>query len=224
MGFLSVNHTQIDTLIFDFDGTLAKLNIDFDRMRRAIDDLILLYGVDPQRLQHRFVLEMITETCAILQKRSRSQSLSFQKEAFRIIEAIEVEAAQRGELFDGTRELLTDLRKYSISAGIITRNCARAVHTVFPDIADHCPVVICRDDVQQVKPHPEQINLALSKLGSSARRAMMIGDHPIDIETGQNAGTLSAGVLSGHFREEDFIQAGADLVLSQASDILNWLR
>ena len=52
----------------------------------------------------------------------------------------------------------------------------------------------------------------------------MIGDHPIDIETGKNAGTRTAGVLTGHFREEDFLQAGADMVLREAPEILRRLK
>jgi phosphoglycolate phosphatase len=51
----------------------------------------------------------------------------------------------------------------------------------------------------------------------------MVGDHPLDIETGRNAGTLTAGVLTGHFQEDDFMTAGANLVLSQALDILKLL-
>jgi phosphoglycolate phosphatase len=223
MSFIYVQHTKVDTLIFDFDGTLAKLNIDFAQMRRAIDELVSAYGLAPEMLQHRFALEMIAETCAMLEKSSRSQALSFQKEAFRIIEEMEVAAAQRGELFDTTKDLLTSLRHHAISTGIITRNCAKAIRTVFPDIADYCQVVVCRDNVKQVKPHPEQINLALSRLASKASRTMMVGDHPLDIATGKNAGTLTAGVLSGLFQKDDFISAGADMVLPQASDIMNRL-
>lgn len=222
MTFLSINHTVVDTVIFDFDGTLAKLNIDFDKMRQAIHELILRYGLDLQTLQHRFVLEIITEAGTLLIKQSSQRSRSFLDEAYRIIESIEVEASIRGELFPGTKKLLTSLREYSIQAGVITRNCAKAVHTVFPDILSYCPVVVCRDDVKYVKPHPEQLTLVLSKLDAKADRSMMIGDHPLDIETGHNAGTLTAGVLTGHFREDDFMTSGADLVLSQASDILNY--
>jgi phosphoglycolate phosphatase len=126
-------------------------------------------------------------------------------------------------LFGGTKELLTALRQQSLKTGIITRNCAKAVWTVFPDIASYCPVVVCRDDVTHVKPHPEQINLALSRLGGRADRAMMIGDHPLDIETGRKAGTWTAGVLTGRFQADDFILAGADLVLTEAPDILKRL-
>lgn len=224
MSFLSIHHSIVDTVIFDFDGTLAKLNIDFDQMRHAIGDLVAHYGIAHQTLQHRFVLEIIDEAGAILRKHSFHKSQSFTDEAFRIIESIEIEAAQKGELFGGTKELLTVLQEQSIRAGIITRNCSKALHTVFPDISSYCPVVVCRDDVKHVKPHPEQLNLALLRLGSNAERSLMIGDHPLDIETGHNAGTLAAGVLTGHFREDDFITAGANMVLPQASDILKLLN
>jgi len=220
MSPLFIKRTAVDTVIFDFDGTLAKLNIDFDRMRYMISELISRYGVDQQILKHKFVLEIIDEAASLLQKHSRRQAVSFIREAYQIIENIEIEAARRGELFSKTKNLLTVLKKSSVHAGVITRNCARAVHTVFPDISSYCSVVICRDDVKHVKPHPEQLTLALKLTGGDPAQSIMIGDHPLDIETGRNAGTMTAGVLTGHFSESEFIQAGADIVLPQASDIL----
>jgi len=223
MSCLLINHQSIDTVIFDFDGTLAELNIDFDQMRREVTELVVRYGIDPLVLQHRHVLEVIEEAGELLLGRSRRQSLSFISEARGAIEKIEIEAARRGKLFDSTQNLLQTLRTQDIRTGIITRNCGQAVRTVFPDIADYCSVVVCRDDVGHVKPHPDHLGLALTKLGSKASRSIMIGDHPLDIEAGRNAGTLAAGVLSGHYREDDFIRAGADLILPQASEILKLL-
>lgn len=224
MSCIILNHTVLDTVIFDFDGTLAELNIDFDRMRREIGGLISRYGIDEQILQHRYVLEIIDEAGALLLKNSQRASRSFADEAFRMIEDIEVEAAKRGNLFDTTKDLLQELNQHNLRTGIITRNCVRAIHTVFPDISTYCAVVVCRDAVKHVKPHPEHLNLALKLLGSAAGRSIMIGDHPLDIETGRNAGTRTAGVLSGHYRDEDFSRAGADLVLPHASDVLKLLR
>ena len=224
MSPLFIKRSTVDTVIFDFDGTLAKLNIDFDRMRYMISELISLYGIDRQILRHRFVLEIIGEAAEFLRKYSPRQAETFIREAYRIIEYIEIEAARRGELFSKTKDLLTILKDASIPSGIITRNCTRAVHTVFPDIASYCSVVICRDDVKHVKPHPEQLMLAIKQCGGVSAGSIMIGDHPLDIETGRNAGTLTAGVLTGHFSETDFIQAGADIVLPQASDVLNLMR
>ncbi len=223
MSVLSINQQPVDTVIFDFDGTLALLNIDFDRMRRSIHALLSSYGIDYKILRHTFILEIIDEAEALLQKSDGEKSESFITNAYRIIEEIEMEAARQGELFSGTKDLLTRLRTHSIRIGIITRNCSQAVLTVFPDITSYCPVVICRDDVGHVKPHPEQLNLALSRLHSPPERSVTIGDHPLDIETGRTAGTLTAGVLTGHFQEKDFIRISASIVLAEASDILNYL-
>lgn len=224
MNFLSLHDKIIDTVVFDFDGTLAKLNIDFDYMRLVIDRLISRYGIDDQRLQNGHVLEKIMEAQAILKNTSRVKAQTFLAGALLQIETIEVEAARRGELFEHTRPLLNELIRSGIRTGIITRNCAQAVYQVFPDISTFCPAVVCRDDVKQVKPHPEHIGKVLQILGSTARTSLMVGDHPMDIETGRNAGTLTAGVLSGHFKEDDFLKAGADIVLPRAADVLTLLK
>ncbi len=220
MAVLKINPSDINTIIFDFDGTLAHLNIDFQKMRDVIVSLILSYGVSGDRLRSNFVLEMMDEAADIISRRSRREAGAFLDEANDIIENMETKAAARGALFDDTKPLLRSLPLKNISVGIITRNCAKAVKIVFPDILSYCPVVICRDDVNKVKPHPEHISLALARLGSAPEKALMIGDHPIDITTGRNARTLTCGVLTGRSQKDDFIAAGADMVLANAAEIL----
>jgi phosphoglycolate phosphatase len=224
MALLKIKQSTIKTIIFDFDGTLAKLNIDFHRMREAVGKLILSYGITRDELHTDFVLEMIDSAAAILNQRSPHISKKFFDEANSIIEKIEIEAAENGELFDRTKELLNSLKSLKISCGIITRNYTKAVKIVFPDILSYCPVVVCRDAVNKVKPHPEHLNMALNKLGGSAKHTLMIGDHPLDIKTGRRAGTKTCGVLTGHFQKNDFIEVGADLVLPHAADILNIIK
>jgi len=220
--YLSIQDCRIDTVVFDFDGTLTKLNINFDQMRQAIYRLIARYGIGSHPFQNMFILEIINEASALLNKSFGDSSSSFKKEAMKIIEAIELEAAKKGELFPNSKALLRKLGNRSLRTGIITRNCSTAVHTVFPDVEDYCPVVVCRDDIDHVKPHPAHLTYTLSQLGGCSKTAIMIGDHPLDIETGQKAGTLTAGVLTGQFKECDFLQAGATIILPQASYLLNY--
>jgi phosphoglycolate phosphatase len=220
MAALKIRQSDIQTIIFDFDGTLAKLNIDFQKMREAITALILSHGIASDQLCSHFVLEMIDDAYEILNQRSDPEAVAFLDTANAIIEKIETNAAGSGELFEYTKELLSTLHAAEISCGIITRNCAKAVKMVFPDILSWCPVVVCRDDVNKVKPHPEHISLALTRLGSSPHSTLMMGDHPLDIQTGLNAGTKTCGVLTGRTPREDFISTGADIVISNASDIL----
>lgn len=221
---LKIKGVSIKTVVFDFDGTLAKLNIDFKQMRDAVLKLISSYGIERNYLQTDFVLEMINTSKEILSKRSPKKAEIFTNKAIKIIEAMEIEAAINGELFPQTKELFTRLKLFGISTGVITRNCEKAIKTVFPDILSYCDVVVCRDMVKNVKPHPEHLNKALQMLNSLAENTLMIGDHPLDIETGHKAGTRTAGVLTGRFQKSDFLSAGADLVLSQASDLLNMIN
>jgi phosphoglycolate phosphatase len=224
MATLKIKDIIINTIIFDFDGTLAKLNIDFKLMRDTVLKLISSYGIAQNDLQTDFVLEMINTSREILSNSSPQKAEIFTNIAIKMIEAMEIEAAINGELFPKTKELFTRLKLSGISTGVITRNCEKAIKTVFPDISSYCDVVVCRNMVKNVKPHPEHLNKVLQMLNSLAKNTLMIGDHPLDIETGRKAGTRTAGVLTGHFRKSDFLSAGADLVLAQASDLLNLIN
>jgi phosphoglycolate phosphatase len=224
MAALTIKQLIIKNIIFDFDGTLAKLNIDFHQMREDVLKLILSYGINRDRLHTDYVLEMIDSAAATLNQCSKQTADNFFNEANAIVENIEIEAAYHGELFDRSGELLGSLKSRDISCGIITRNCAKAVKIVFPDILSYCSALVCRDDVNNVKPHPEHLNMALKKLGGSAQNTLMIGDHPLDIKTGLNAGTKTCGVLTGRCKRSDFIEAGADLILPQAADILDIIK
>ena len=224
MSRLTIKGVAVKTIIFDFDGTLAKLNINFLEMRRKIDELIALYNIDVSAMQKTHILETVYSAYGILRLESPGRGARFKKQAYRLIEEIELAAAANGELFVHTKCLLEKLLFYTISAGVITRNCRAAVYKIFPDILRYCPVVVCRDTVTYVKPHPEHLNKALEMTGGRAENSLMVGDHPLDIETGKNAGTITAGVLTGSYSRKDFVQAGADLVLTEAAQILQWIR
>jgi phosphoglycolate phosphatase len=223
MATLTIKESNVKTIIFDFDGTLAKLNIDFDLMRKAVLKILPSYNIDPDNLRSPFILEMIKEAKLTLDKSSPEKAQAFSQNAFRLIEEIEIRAAVDGQLFDRTKELFSGLKLHGISSAIITRNCTKAVNLIFPDISFYCPVVISRNDVINVKPHPEHLNKTLQILKALPQNTLMVGDHPLDIITGRNAATLAAGVLTGRFLKEDFIKAGADLVLPEAADILNMI-
>ena len=65
---ISLHH--IKAIIFDFDGTLAVLNIDFSSMRERIFDLMRRYGVGEELIEERYLLEIIGEVYRILCRES----------------------------------------------------------------------------------------------------------------------------------------------------------
>ena len=214
MSVLSINHKRIDTVIFDFDGTLAELNIDFNQMRRAINELVSGYGIDHQILRHKFVLEIIDEADALLQKSSNKKSESFAREACRIIEDIEVEAARAGRIVQRNKKSADRPSETFYSrSGLLPETAPKRFiryFRTFNPIARWSSAAMMSIMSNRI---PNSSISHCHRLGSRADNSIMIGDHPLDIETGRNAGTLTAGVLTGHFQENDFMNAGANMVL-----------
>jgi phosphoglycolate phosphatase len=138
-----------------------------------------------------------------------------------LIEQIELEAAENGNLIDGTRELLHELKKRGIKTGVVTRNCCAAVNQVFPDIRLYVDSVITRDHTPLVKPDPEHLRLSLKEIQVAPEFASMVGDHPMDIKIGRDVGVLTIGVLTGASSQDDLILAGADIILEKAADLID---
>ena len=209
-------------IIFDFDGTLAQLNIDFSRMRQEVLELVSGYRVPlpPNGLRDLFILEMITAGAGLVSQYQPGKEAEFIERAHALIAAIEIKAARGGALFDGTRNMLTALQREGVKSGVITRNCLAAVQALFPDIDRYTQAVVTREQTPHIKPHPGHLMTALDILNVDAGQAAMVGDHPMDIQTGKDAGAFTIGVLTGYSRREALEQAGADMVLDTATDIL----
>lgn len=210
---------HIKAIIFDFDGTLAVLNIDFDSMRRQVFDLMKYFGVGEELIKERYLLEIIDEVYPILWEKNPSDAADFYQKSHQILYEVELRAAEKGRLIPGTEGVLKDLREKRIKVGIITRNCEEAVRKVFTDIDAYCDVFISRNSIKKVKPHPDHLSSAMKALDVSGEEAVMVGDHPIDIQAGKRVGMKTVGVLTGRTKREDFEKAGADYILRDATEI-----
>ena len=88
----------IKAIIFDFDGTLAFLNIDFSLMRERIFDLMRRYGVKEETIQEKYLLEIIDEVYQILWEKNSSHAEAFYQESHHILHEVEMRAAEKGKL------------------------------------------------------------------------------------------------------------------------------
>lgn len=215
---------QYDAIVFDFDGTLAELVLDFDLMKTkiaALGECFLPYRPVPDGMP---ALEWVDHLAGLVEAEGgRDAALEFHCRCRLTINAMEMDAARDGRLFPFTRGLLVTLSSEGVAAGVITRNITPAVRTVFPDIDEHVRVLLAREDVADVKPHPGHLLAALERLGVPPERALMVGDHPLDVETGKRAGVATLGVASGRVSEAELTTAGADAVLPEASMLPGFL-
>jgi HAD superfamily hydrolase (TIGR01549 family) len=63
------------------------------------------------------------------------------------------------------------------------------------------------DDVEQTKPHPDVVEVALERAGT--RDAVMVGDSRWDIEAAARAGLETVCVITGGWSEQELRDAGA---------------
>jgi phosphoglycolate phosphatase len=210
---------NIRAVIFDFDGTLAVLNIDFSQMRDQVFKLMRNHGIDESSIEEKYLLEIIDEVALILSKRNSSAAEEFYQKAHLILHEIEMKAAEEGRMLPGVKETLISLKRKGIKVGIVTRNCEEAVRKVLPDIEKVCDVFISRDSIKKVKPHPEQLTSVVKALHVTGEETLMVGDHTIDIQAGKRVGMKTVGVLTGRTQREEFEKAGADWILEDASEI-----
>jgi phosphoglycolate phosphatase len=202
---------MIEAVVFDFDGTLTELRLNFQHLREEILKVLAPY-VAAEILEKKtspFVIEMIYELAAECEPESAKALV---RESFRRLVELECEAARGKDVFPFTRSVLAWLKDRDIKIAIITRNCMDAIALAFRDLPEYIDAVITRDDTDMVKPHPEHLKRALSKLQVLPGKALMVGDHPTDIMAGKASCVKTVAVLTGTTRREAFEQVGADYI------------
>lgn len=211
---------KIEAIIFDFDGTLAELTIDFSEMKKRLKALGSAFMDPLPEREDLPALEWVDFMADCLSENDPDLGKEFHTRCRFLIITMELEAARNGTLFPFTCEMLSGLRESGVKTGIITRNTASAVRQMVPDVESISGCFLAREDVQKVKPHPDHLFKALEIVGVKAENALMVGDHKIDIETGKNAGAMTAGVATGRVSIEELEKAGPDFVAADCAELM----
>jgi len=132
-----------------------------------------------------------------------------------------------GEMIDevapmeGARELISDLRrrghKVLLASSARREEVERYRQMIDPDgLADGWT---CEADVEQTKPQPDLVEVALRKAGADAKEGVMIGDSPWDARAAERAGVQTIAVMCGGFSREELLQAGAVAVYESVAQL-----
>ncbi len=214
----------IKAIVFDFDGTLAKPTLNFEAMNQAAQRAVaaLFPAAAPQDRPALEWLESIKNELELAKQPELAKKLDWA--ARQAMAKVEVQAAKTGGLFSTTRPMLLHLKQLEIKTAIITRNCRQAVEALLPPAENLYNCLLTRDDVCAVKPHPNHLLSALIILGHTPNNALMVGDHPTDVETGKRAGVRTAAVSCGHAPMAKLIASQPDLLAANCAELLNMLQ
>jgi hydrogenase expression/formation protein HypE len=168
-------------VLFDFDGTLTRPgSLDFPAIRRAL-------GCPAGRP----ILEFIESL----------DDAEARRQAFRVLDGMELEAARRSEPNEGAEETVRALAARGLPLGILSRNSRSSVREAlerFPTLCERdFAAIVCREDVRRQKPHPDGVHAAAAQLGCSAADLVVVGDYVFDIDAGKRAGSHAVLLANG---------------------------
>jgi len=124
--------------------------------------------------------------------------------------------------FPGAVETVAELARRGVALAVVTSKLRRGTLRGMElcGITEHFDVVITPEDVENAKPHPEPVQLALARLGVPPEEALFVGDSPHDMVSGRAAGTRTAAALWGPFPRASLLAERPDFLLERQQDVL----
>ena len=126
------------------------------------------------------------------------------------------------QAFPGMLELLRKLDGESRTLGIVSAKRHDIVQLALDALGfgDTLDIVVGSDEAPRGKPHPDQILLALERLGADSDRTAYVGDAPFDVAAAKAAGVHAVGVTWGGIHTRERMEAeGPDAVVDTAEEL-----
>ncbi len=213
---------KINTVLFDFDGTLVNANdviiaswqhtyMHYLGREESVEKITACFGEPLLLSMAREFPEVDPEESAEVYRRYQQQY-----------------ADEMVKIFPGIRELLEDLKDRGCRMGIVTsrtRESAGRYMRMF-GIEGYFEAMVTCEDTDIHKPNPEPILLCLDKMGIRADEALMVGDSPFDIKCANNAAVKSVLVGWRITAEGEALidDAAEDFTIAQPAELIDILK
>ncbi|WP_254530724.1 HAD family hydrolase [Natrinema gelatinilyticum] len=165
--------TGYDAIVYDLDGTLVELDVDWNAVAVDVREVYVRSNVDPPGDGLWDMLESASDVGL----------------------AAEVESTIAVHEHDGARTSVRlaradELLERSHPTGVCSLNCERACRIALEEHALEPAVdaVVGRDTIGTWKPDPEPLLATVRKLDADPGRALFVGDSARDRETAKRAG------------------------------------
>jgi N-acetyl-D-muramate 6-phosphate phosphatase len=219
-----MNH-PIDAVLFDLDGTLIDSAPD---LAGAANDLRTQRGLEA--LPYESLRPMVGAGARgmvglAFGLRPGEEGFEPLRDAF--LARYAERMLERTRVFDAVEPVLQMLSAAGVPWGIVTNKAARYAEPVVRGLGldARAGVLIAGDTTAHAKPHPAPLLEAARRLGRDAGRCVYVGDDLRDMQAGRAAGMATLAAGWGYLGQGEPIDDwGADAVLEEPAQLLNWLR
>ena len=128
-------------------------------------------------------------------------------------------------VYPGIVEVVRAIREAGVSTGLVTsKNRNGALRGLgVAGLVDMMDVLVCADEVDNPKPHPEPVEKAVRLLDGNPAQTIYVGDSIHDMQSGRAAGVRTAAALWGPFGRSHLTGASPDYWLDTPPELLRLL-
>ena len=216
--------TDIRTILFDLDGTLADTAPD---LAYALNTLLQEQG--RAALAYDLIRPEASHGAKALLRLGFSltpDDAGYEALRRRFLEIYAANLTRGTRLFDGMPQLLAEIRARGMNWGIVTNKPKSLTEPLVDQLGlrDDAACVVSGDTTANSKPHPEPMLHACRAAGSRPDQCLYVGDAARDIEAGRVAGMQTLVALFGYINSHDDPHSwGADGMIRHPREVLDWL-
>lgn len=209
---------QVQAIIFDFDGTIVNT---LDDLANAVNYTLRAFDLPEHPVEaYKHLVGNGVET---LIKRASGNDSRAEEICSSYKEYYNQHMTDVSRPYAGIVELLNALSAKGVKMAVLSNKPDDAtkalVKQFFPEITFAC--VTGASEHVPVKPDPTGVRVTLENLSVSPQNCVFAGDSNVDMQTAKNAGCTACGVLWGFRDGQELLEAGADYLCAQPSDILD---
>ncbi len=203
---------KINTLLFDWDGTIVdSAHLGLQAFQKSFAALGFEFPQETYEAAYSPNWYLIYEAMGLpKEKWDRADELWLQHYGEQI-----------AGLVPGAEIILRQLQQGGYRMGIVSSGSYSRVmrELEHAGLRDAFEVLVCNEQMQNKKPHPECLDTALGIMKSRKQQACYVGDSPEDIEMGKSAGVLTIGVRSSYPTSWKLLSFNPDIYLESLGEI-----
>ena len=210
----------IQLIILDFDGTLADTRDNIVRTLQASMHQLGLPVADEAACASTIGLKL-DDACRHLYPDGPADLADRFVETYREIFFRNKESLVPAP-FPHVLPTLRQLRQRGVVLTIASSRGTGSLHAFIDamGLRNCISYVLGADSVEHTKPHPEPVLRTLRETGIDAAHTLVVGDMPVDILMGRNAGVQTCGVTYGNATRDQLQAAGADFLIDDFAELL----
>jgi len=166
---------QFESVVFDLDGTLVDLAVDWTRVHEEVEARL---GDNLEHGIRSYSENEIFDT---------AREVGVYDDLLKAIEFHELEGAKQAT----SKPLLDELHHLSCPIGICTANSKQAALLALDrfDVQSEVDALVARETVRPGKPDPGPLVTAFDRLQAEPGDSLFVGDEPTDAQTAVGAGS-----------------------------------